>query len=608
MDSGTAHKKIRACLRRDEKRDVYSKLLRFCQKNGYLFADKEFPPEQTSLVSPEYQKEYNGEFDGVAWKRAADFFKGKPYDMFSGTIDPSDILQGGLGDCYFLCALASLAENPSLIRRLFDTETINPHGVVSVWLNISGTWRNVVVDEYLPVTQERPGYVQQLAFSSTSSNELWVILLEKAYAKAYGCYYSIIGGDPVHALRDLTGAPYQHVRDFADPDKAWATLAAFNDKSYCFVAWMKSSAVSEEKTATGLVCGHAYSVLDLTTVKTASGKQQRLVQLRNPWGTFEWNGDYSDNSPLWTDALRKQLKVEVKDDGVFWMPFERFIENYEGVGVLKIEKDYIFHSARLKRTGPQDTVKLLKLHVEAATHAYLSLDQIDAKIIDDPAYRYSYFRMTLGRLVPEEGVTWVASLCSPDRNAFLELTLEKGEYVLLIDCYWLCPLADSICVTSYSKQPIDLVKAEESVAALWTIEYLLWRSYVLRNKAAMEKSSANTVTLNKEAVKVQNYKVKLPDAMVTVYASWNESKTQMAVQTTRIVAVDGYDIFARRFAGSEVTLSLDKDSPDFFLTKMNPKFENFSIKQQVKSIAATSAREVPDLSVVRRLFDLSPTP
>ena len=35
----------------------------------------------------------------------------------------------------------------------------------------------------------------------------------------------------------------------------------------------------------------------------------RLVQLRNPWGKFEWRGDWSDKSTKWTDALKHAVRA-----------------------------------------------------------------------------------------------------------------------------------------------------------------------------------------------------------------------------------------------------------------------------------------------------------
>lgn len=100
-----------------------------------------------------------------------------------------------------------MAEYPELVSRLFDFDHVNEYGIHSVWLNINGIWRQIVLDEYFPTKGKR------LAFSSTDQKELWVILLEKAYAKVYGNYWEIVGGDPVHALRDLTGAPYDRIEN-----------------------------------------------------------------------------------------------------------------------------------------------------------------------------------------------------------------------------------------------------------------------------------------------------------------------------------------------------------------------------------------------------------
>ena len=45
--------------------------------------------------------------------------------------------------------------------------------------------------------------------------------------------------------------------------------------------------------------GHAYSLVSAR--RLISGAE--IVKLRNPWGSFEWQGAWSDNSPEMTDAV-----------------------------------------------------------------------------------------------------------------------------------------------------------------------------------------------------------------------------------------------------------------------------------------------------------------
>lgn len=47
-----------------------------------------------------------------------------------------------------------------------------------------------------------------------------------------------------------------------------------------------------------------------------------LVKLRNPWGKYEWKGDWSSNSDKWTPELKEKLRVSNKDDGIFYMTIE----------------------------------------------------------------------------------------------------------------------------------------------------------------------------------------------------------------------------------------------------------------------------------------------
>lgn len=49
------------------------------------------------------------------------------------------------------------------------------------------------------------------AFTSAKDNELWVVLLEKAWAKLYSSYKRIEAGYPEEGLHDLTGAPVRQI-------------------------------------------------------------------------------------------------------------------------------------------------------------------------------------------------------------------------------------------------------------------------------------------------------------------------------------------------------------------------------------------------------------
>ena len=43
----------------------------------------------------------------------------------------------------------------------------------------------------------------------------------------------------------------------------------------------------------GLPYNHAFSVMRVLTVTDESGKEHRLVELRNPWGIEKFKGDWS---------------------------------------------------------------------------------------------------------------------------------------------------------------------------------------------------------------------------------------------------------------------------------------------------------------------------
>ena len=76
----------------------------------------------------------------------------------------------------------------------------------------------------------------------------------------------------------------------------------------------------------GLIGYHSYGVLDIAIVKLPALQdvEEKLIKLRNPWGDFEWTGDWSDQSANWTPEIKKQLNYQEENDGSFWMSFLDF--------------------------------------------------------------------------------------------------------------------------------------------------------------------------------------------------------------------------------------------------------------------------------------------
>ena len=106
--------------------------------------------------------------------------------------------------------------------------------------------------------------------------------MEKAYAKVYGSYENIEGGNPSIALRDLTGAPYEN-KDEGSPQDFWDYIKTMDDKGFILTCYTKKTERIEEENELGLISSHAYSILDKQEVTYPGGKA-RLVQIRNPWG------------------------------------------------------------------------------------------------------------------------------------------------------------------------------------------------------------------------------------------------------------------------------------------------------------------------------------
>ena len=189
--------------------DIFAQTLK--KYKGQVFSDKDFLPKQTSLINnwndpSEDIQSLVPVWKNYKWLRASEIKSLNDDEgelsIFFEDISPSDIKQGALGDCYFLSAISVLTEHPNRIRKLIVSDKMNKEGVFGVKLFKNGEEQIVILDNYIPCDEKG-----EPVFSSANGNELWVILLEKAWAKLHGSYERIIGGQAHLTLRDMTGAP-----------------------------------------------------------------------------------------------------------------------------------------------------------------------------------------------------------------------------------------------------------------------------------------------------------------------------------------------------------------------------------------------------------------
>ena len=342
------------------------KVALICQAARRPFVDLSFPPSAKSAGKG---------YEASEWARPTDIFpldgkQGGRAVLFDADITPDDVQQGSLGDCWFICTLAIVAQYPAMIRRICPVQFSDmEQGVFRLRLCRNGWWEWITIDSYFPVDGALTGRPTLKFGSNKVATEFWVAVLEKAYARIYGSYESIVGGWPPDAVEDLTGCQSHTIScDKLAAAELHRTLAAAFERQ-CLVTtytkgkdtsdYVKGNHSNEEQQyaayckGLGIVPGHAYSVLG---VGEFHGTQ--LIKCRNPWGGGEWKGAFSDGSREMTEECRQHLRHNnvgggaapaaatasaAKDDGTFWMPLAEFQKLFPEICICEFRMDGTEH-------------------------------------------------------------------------------------------------------------------------------------------------------------------------------------------------------------------------------------------------------------------------
>ena len=413
--------------------DRFDQMLSQLQYSGQPFVDNQFPATQKSILG-NGDKQSRASYSRYVWERPGNMFKGK-FDVCGMNVTPNDVKQGYLGDCYFISAIASLAEYPERVRKLIiSKDRPNSVGAHCVSLCITGLWEDIVLDDTFPYDPA----TDTPAFSKSRSNDLWIMLLEKAWAKVHGGYLNIESGYITEAFNALTGAPvHTYFIERGKDEELWQVLQAADQKRYIIAAAtadINKRGTDDADSSTGLSGSHAYSVLSVHQIQDDYGQTQRLVKLRNPWGKGEWNGDWSDNSPKWSPRLRQQLGVTKADDGIFFMSFNDWKQFFHDFDVCHVHDDYLYSAKKYNSNPNVPTVMTFTLN-RPSTYFFI-VNQINKRMFRKAdQYAYTNISCMVGRL--EGGrIKFVGSSAKADEVVWFKANCQPGQYVAYIMTPW----------------------------------------------------------------------------------------------------------------------------------------------------------------------------
>lgn len=260
-------------------------------------------------------------------------------------LSAEDIVQGSLGESFFLCALAAAINDVGICDDLIDGE-FEDCGIYGVSLFINGKWQMIWVDSLFPCFRPKANSHlrrwRPMFAHCAELKEIWIMVVEKAFAKACGSYEALNDVSISQAMAMLAGGEAATF-DLDDPTVAHDQI--FNDiilssrpggqwASEIFLGGGSRSDLLHRQ-AKGIIARHAYTILD--AVYSSSGS--RLLKLRNPWGEGEWHGSWSDRDYKWSSEEGKSLVQELGitrhecslDDCEFWIEFADFVERFRTV-------------------------------------------------------------------------------------------------------------------------------------------------------------------------------------------------------------------------------------------------------------------------------------
>ncbi|KAM3836183.1 calpain-1 catalytic subunit-like, partial [Diretmus argenteus] len=195
----------------------FQQLKTYCVDRGVRYIDEMFPPDGRSISQGILNPSDLGR---VVWLRPGKIVP-NPCFVVDG-VSRFDFSQGIVGNCWFLASIGALTFQNDILKQVVPLEQNFEEdycGLFHFRFWRFGRWVDVVIDDKLPTIDGRLIFVH-----STTPNEFWPALMEKAYAKVCGSYSDMTAGTPAEALVDFTGGVHMCITLSDPPPDLWQLM------------------------------------------------------------------------------------------------------------------------------------------------------------------------------------------------------------------------------------------------------------------------------------------------------------------------------------------------------------------------------------------------
>ncbi|CAJ1371706.1 unnamed protein product [Effrenium voratum] len=216
----------------------------------------------------------------VLWQRP-----GEAWPRFSFCGELSEVRLGVFSDAWFVTALCSLSmceehllghpsgEEPlGVFPRVFWNPDFRQKGMYCFRFFKHGQWQYVVVDDRLPFDRKSKEPLFSHTLGLNQEPQLWVALMEKAYAKLHGAYFALWLGLVDDALEDLTSWPSEKLQlsKYAKSESRDETCGATSAWSWTLARWFASEPTRGTGRATWCSWTHGVSAWTPTRTRASS--------------------------------------------------------------------------------------------------------------------------------------------------------------------------------------------------------------------------------------------------------------------------------------------------------------------------------------------------